>query len=280
MRGIHGRRSVAVVVAVSISAAVVAVLVVRAVWLHDSTRTVDADEALDRYRSSTTVAPDSNPDSTLAPATTEPSAVLLTLPAPGVYLYATSGSESVDLLGGAVHSYPPRTTLTVTPSGCGVHLRWDLLAERREEWDLCVTGAGIEYQPRSTAYHEFFGQGEENAAECDRAVVVRPVEVVEGAITEPRCTIRGSEWLPRWEVIGTDTRLLEGHEVDTVHVRLTVNDTDGYLEQTTVDWWLDEHGLPVEMRGTEDSTADSGAVGDLRYVEQYQAALVSSDPMD
>lgn len=252
---------------------VVTALVVRAVWLRDSTRAVDAQEALDRYRSSTTVPVESM-------ATTTMPRTELTLPRPGVYLYATTGSESVDLLGGATHAYPPRTTLTVTPVGCGVHLRWDLLAERREEWSLCLTDDGIEYQPESSQYHEFFGQGEENVIECDRSVVVVPVDLVEGVVTEPRCTIRGEEWFPRWELIGPDTRLLEGRSVATVHLRLTVNDTDGYLEATTIDWWLDEHGLPVEMRGSEDSTADSGAVGDLRYVETYQAALVAAEPMD
>jgi hypothetical protein len=161
-----------------------------------------------------------------------------------------------------------------------VHLRWDLLAERREEWNLCITERGIEYQVSSSQYHEFFGQGEENTVECDRTVVVWPIELTEGAVTEPLCTIRGQEWLPRWEVIGADTRLLEGHEIDTMHVRLTVHDTDGYLETTTIDWWIDEHGLPVEMRATEDSTADSGAVGDLHYLETYQAALVSATPME
>ena len=161
------------------------------------------------------------------------------------------------------------------------HQRFMLgLAERREEWNLCITERGIEYQVSSSQYHEFFGQGEENTVECDRTVVVWPIELTEGAVTEPLCTIRGQEWLPRWEVIGADTRLLEGHEIDTMHVRLTVHDTDGYLETTTIDWWIDEHGLPVEMRATEDSTADSGAVGDLHYLETYQAALVSATPME
>jgi hypothetical protein len=275
VKGLTGRRRLTVVVGVAVVVLVAAALVARAVWLRDSARSVDASEALDRYRNSTTSVVATSTDI----ATTE-APVDLSLPAPGVYSYATNGSESVDLLGGATHAYPARTTLTVTPSGCGVHLRWDLLAERREEWNLCITERGIEYQVSSSQYHEFFGQGEENTVECDRTVVVWPIELTEGAVTEPLCTIRGQEWLPRWEVIGADTRLLEGHEIDTMHVRLTVHDTDGYLETTTIDWWIDEHGLPVEMRATEDSTADSGAVGDLHYLETYQAALVSATPME
>lgn len=267
------RRRIVIALLAAVVVLVVAALAVRAFVLHDSARSVDAEEALDRYRNSTTVVADTALTTTVPP--TE-----FTLPRPGVYLYATSGSESVDLLGGATHAYPPRTTLTVTPAGCGVHLRWDLLAERREEWDLCVTPDGIEYQTMSSQYHEFFGQGEENLVECDRAVVLVPVEPIEGTVTEPRCTIRGESWSPRWELIGRDTRLVGGSEVDTVHLRLTVDDSDGFLEATTIDWWLDEHGLPVEMRGSEDSTADSGAVGVLRYVETYQAALVSAEPMD
>lgn len=55
------------------------------------------------------------------PATTSP----LILPEPGVYLYESSGFDSVDALTGARHDYPAQTTVTITTEGCGVRVRWE-----------------------------------------------------------------------------------------------------------------------------------------------------------
>ena len=53
-----------------------------------------------------------------------------TVPAAGVYIYDTKGSEHVSALGGASHTYPSQTTVTVTKTPCGAELRWDALKER------------------------------------------------------------------------------------------------------------------------------------------------------
>lgn len=111
---------------------------------------IGVDEAVERYRdeaaatdaTAATTAPATTAPAMTAPATAAPAAPATTAPATTTsatprrprraYVYVTSGFDAVDVLTGARHDYPAATTLTVTASGCGVRLRWDVAVER---WD-------------------------------------------------------------------------------------------------------------------------------------------------
>lgn len=265
-------------------------VVARQVWLDDRARAVDAEEALDRFRAASTgsaatsgpaaTGPDDPVGTTGATGTTDTMAAPEpTLPDPGVYRYATTGSEAIDVLGGAEHPYPPETTVTVTPDGCGVLLRWDLLVERREEWRLCAAEDGVVLQTTGAFYHEFFAHGSLEAMECNRPVLLVPVDGLPRPPVPQRCTLNGREWLPAWEVIGTDVRSVDGSPLGVTHVRMTVVDDDEHYEHVVADWWLDAHGLPVSMSATKTSRSTSGLVGDVVYDEQYTAQLTSLTPL-
>ena len=264
-----------IVATVVVGALVGGAVVVSRILLNDTARMVDADEAVERFRAQTTVAPTTAPAASSTTAAVE----LATTPAPGVYRYATTGIETIDSLGGTEHAYPAETTLTVTPDGCGVLLRWDLLKERYEEFRLCVTAEGIELQPTAAAYHEFFGVGQRQEIVCDREVLVVPADGAPRDVVPLACTIDEQLWLPEWEVVGPEVLTVDGSAIDTTHVRMRIADEDQYWERTVVDWWLDEHGLPVRMTTTKESKSPSDLVGDVIYTEQYTAELVSLDPL-
>ena len=130
---------------------------------------VGVAEALARYReqtASTTTAPPADatsappaaaaPTTEVAGVTSTTAPVVVSLVAPGVYQYATSGFDRVDVLTGARHDYPTTTTITVVPHGCGVRLRWDVAVERWDSWDWCLDGDAVR-QTGWVGYHEFFG---------------------------------------------------------------------------------------------------------------------------
>ena len=197
---------------------------------------------------------------------------------PGVYVYRTSGSESVDAFTGVTHEYPAETTITVTSEGCGVLLRWDALQERHEEWRLCTTEAGIELQPRSLQYHEFFDQETPEDVVCDMPTLVVPVtdEPIEpNALT---CTIDDRPWLPTWEVLESDVREIDGATIDVRHVRMTIDDNDEHFEHYVADWMLAPNGLPVELSVSKQSKSPT-VVGDVIYDETVQLELVSTEPL-
>ena len=74
-------------------------------------------------------------------------------------------------------------------------------------------------------------------------------------------------------------RIVEGAEVEVTHLRLTVQDDDEYWEHVVADWWLDDHGLPIEMTATKESKSNSSLVGDVVYHETYTATLASLTPL-
>lgn len=249
---------------------IVVLLFLRFFLFNDKSTPLTTDEALERYRSSTSVV-----RTTVAP---EPEKQ--TLPATGVYRYETVGRESIDALDGAEHIYPAETTITYTPAGCGVHMRWAPLVERNDEWNLCVTDAGIELQREGGAYHMFFGTAEIEPLKCDRTVVLLPADP-ETAANDPvqlACTIGVKDWAPVWQVLERDTRTVDGVAIDVQHVRMTVVDTDEYPETITLDWYLDEHGLLIEAALAKHTLAES-VLGAVTYLESYTLKLISLTPL-
>ena len=162
-----------------------ALLFVRFVLFNDEATQLTTAEALERYRSSTVA------ERVLA-TTTSVAAEIQTLPLTGVYRYATEGRESIDALEGTEHVYPDETTITYATVGCGVEMRWDALVERHDEWNLCVTDAGIELQSNAHAYHVFFGQEEIEPILCDRTVLLIPSASTDQAATE---AVTGDPWI-------------------------------------------------------------------------------------
>lgn len=284
----RGRRIV--VASVCLGALVIAGLVVRHLWLTDTARVVDAQDAIDRFRDQqgaadpTTTPPaapeveSQGPTSSAAGSTTT-IPPLATLASPGVYRYATSGSEAIDVLGGARHDYPAETLLTVTPEGCGVRMRWDLLQERWEDMAVCATPDGIELQQASRNYHEFFQHGQEQAVQCDRTTTLVPADGAPRSADPLSCIQAGNPWLPVWEVLGREAIEVDGAAVDVTHVRMTVQDDDEYWEHITADYWFDDHGLPVRMTSTKENRSSSGLVGDVVYRETLRAELMSLTPL-
>ncbi|MCE9622187.1 MAG: hypothetical protein K8R99_07585 [Actinomycetia bacterium] len=254
---------------------IAALLFVRLVVFDDHTTPLTTDEVLARYRASTVAA-------TVLATTTTVAAELPTLPPTGVYLYTTEGRESIDALEGTEHVYPDETTITFAATGCGVEMRWDALVERHDEWNLCVTSAGIELQPTGGSYHVFFGQEKIEPIVCDRTVLLLPSDVAEPPTTAEAvpltCTIGGEPWLPVWQVLERGVRTVEGVDIAVQHVQMTVVDEDEFHEHITLDWYLDDHGLLIAATLSKETLADT-VLGGVTYKESYTLALKSLTPL-
>jgi hypothetical protein len=286
--GISRVRRRVIVATVVVAALATGGLVAQRLWLTDTARVVDADEAVERFRdlNSTTSSASATPvpsssvvsvPSSVSVSTAAPAQ--FSLPEPGVYRYATAGEEGVDVLGGATHVYPAETTITITAEGCGVLLRWDLLQERYEESRLCATPQGIELQATGAFYHEFFQHGQREEMVCDRGVLVVPADRRAGEVVPLACRLNDRPWLPEWQVLGRDVRTVDGVDIQVTHVRLTIADDDEYWERVVADWWLDDRGLPIEMTASKQSKSNSSLIGDVVYHETYTVVLSSLTPL-
>ncbi len=270
----HRRRHVTVGVLTVVFFGLV-VVVVRDVWLTDSSEAVPVDEALDRYRGEST---EPAPDVTTEESTSAPIELAVSLPQPGVYRYRTTGGESIDAMGGVTREYPAETTITVTPRGCGVHLSWNPLEERRDEWDLCASDLAVELQPGGVQFHEFFGQSQVDEIRCDGVVALTAVGPTPQPPVARTCTLAADPWNPVWAVLERDIRQVDGRDVAVTHARMTVDDDDEYWEQTTEDWYLADSGLPVDV-SVETSSRSSSMVGAVVYRETYELQLESMTPL-
>lgn len=254
---------------------------------------VDVADALERYREQTgpastvataasTAAPTTAAASTTSTATstttsiTAPAPQPVSLPAPGVYQYATDGFDQIDTLGGARHDYPAITTLTVVPNGCGVQLRWDVAAERWNTWDWCLERDTIR-QVGWFAYHEFFGIAGENAYVCDGDP--RPLDAPAGSTWTMTCRMDDRTTSTfRATVVERTTLPVDGTGVPVLHVRYDVEVTgESNGTQEIESWYRTTDGLVVrEQLAT--TTVQSTAIGDATFEEVYTIDLLTLTP--
>ena len=186
----------------------------------------------------------------------------------------------MDTLGGADHTYPVETTITVTREDCGVRLRWDVLRERHEEWRLCLGPNGVGLQTTGTSFHEFFQHGQLEQLVCARDALLVPADHRPRKPVAMGCHLDADEYLPAYEVLETGTRTVEGAAVAVTHVRMTVEMPGPFFEHTTFDYWLDDHGLPVWMAEKKVSRSAAEIVGSVTYTEEFTAALASLTPLE
>jgi hypothetical protein len=194
-------------------------------WDARQTRAISVDRAVDAFRGG-------------QPTASAPPADVASGPAPGVYVYATSGSEGVSA--GVTHTYPAETTLTVVPAGCGLQLRWDALDERWMQWQLCSSAEGWRLQS-IVDLHKFLHVADRQELACEADALLR----APGSFT---CSDEDTE--QAWEVtpVGTETQQVGTETVEAQHVRATSRNTGPSRNEGTVDLWLHpETGLPVRV---------------------------------
>jgi hypothetical protein len=219
-------------------------------------------DALDRFREE------------MGATTTAPAAV--SLPAPGVYQYATTGFDEIDALNGARHEYPAITTITVTPHDCGVRLRWDVAVERWDTWDWCLDGNAIG-QSGWVGYHEFFDVAGRNDNTCDGDP--RPLDAPAGTTWSMTCRM-GDRTTSSFTGIVLDRTALTVADISipVLHLRYDV-DVVGESTGTQVveGWYRTTDGLPVREQLTI-STRQSTVIGATNFDETYTIELLTPTP--
>ena len=213
----------ALLIGTGIAVAFVVLLVGIVVYLRarDSTTAVSVDEAIGSFRDvSDTSASESH------------------RPEPGVYLYETVGDEHIDALGGATHTYPAQTTMSVRLTDCGYRVRWDVFKERFDELDLCVSSAG-ESVATTRQYREFFGLSNDRTYQCDAQVLVRVEPPVFGETRATPCTAPASDAEIRVTVLGNEPIDVGGETVDSLHILLETTLNGDVRGTSTLNYWAD-----------------------------------------
>ena len=174
-------------------------LLIAAAWaggffLRDSSQAATISDALRRYR-----------------AGDHPSGGLN-----GVYVYATTGSESISALGGAKHDYPAKTSITATQVPCGMRYQWSPLEDRSTSWTFCSTAAGIDLRVAEER-HTFFGQGDRAVYRCSGRLLI-PKKPVVGSTKSFSCRSDRNLELGTTRVLGRAAIQVGLRRVHAIHV--------------------------------------------------------------
>jgi hypothetical protein len=178
---------------------------------------------------------------------------------------------------GGRHDYPESTTITVRHAGCGVTTRWDALVERWDERETCPSAEGEQLRSL-TSYHEFFRHGERLVYRCRPGSMARPSTTQSGVRWSGTCNSDGSAARFRGVVIGRERLLVDGRQVETVHIRVDTS-ISGDTTGTNVheDWFLPDTGLLIREISITDAHV-RGPFGTVHYEEHYELALASLAP--
>lgn len=241
-------------------AAVVAVAVLGVAWgvlLRDTATPASLDDALARYRARAAQG------DTAIPA--------------GVYVYRTTGSESVSALGGTTHRYPRRSTITVTKAACGMTLRWDVLETRSTTTTVCVTGDRAQSVAGWVERHVFFGQADSTTWSCSRSAWLADPSAI-GRRTPHNCDGGDTTQTGTVEVVGAVRLRVAGDLVDTMHLRVAATEAGAARGPLVEDRWVErDTGLPVRIRYRV-RTRNESPIGDVTFEERYELRLLSLTP--
>lgn len=236
------------------------VLVAVLFWRRDTTTVIDATEA--RAAATSTEAPPS-----AAPATGGTAGVM--------YVYETTGYEEIDALAGARHDYPSETFLTVQQEGCGEVFRWQAIEERWITWEVCDRQA-LEVSVVES-FHRWFGVDDAQRYECTPpASYLPPSPGAETWTFTCQASARTEETAA--EVVGEETIVIGGGEVDALRVRFTSTLTGESTGGSVIDRWFGDDGLLLkEVSST--ASASRSAIGTVNYTEEYAITLRSLEAL-
>ncbi len=194
----------------------------------------------------------------------------------GVYVYATTGEESISALGGRRHRYPARSSITVTRAGCGMELRWDVLRTRRNTWEVCPEADGQRLAAWTEA-HNFVGRDDVTPWRCVGTAWLPPDHTA-GSSSPYRCDGAGTQQRGTVLVVGEEAVAVGTTAVDTVRLRINVTETGEARGPLVEERWLEPvTGLPVRIRYRV-TTKNASPIGDVTFVERYDLRLLALQP--
>jgi hypothetical protein len=264
------RRIVLIVCVLMLAAASAGVFAWR--WADRGPGRASVGKAIDRYRTSSTVAP---PLSTLTSR-------------PGVYIYEGEGSERVSFMNTRQIQGPTEPgTVTALRGGCWL-FQIDFNSFHSQRWARCnERGRIVEKGGAADQKFDFvmFKQSDHGTTTCNPPFDVSDPHASPGTTWPVRCRVRSSATGATavqngtMTFLGHTTVVINGTPVTALHARENLQLSGGQTGNVYVDLWLTPDGLPLrEQHNISVVSPAPSPINHVSYTESGSWQLTSLEP--
>jgi hypothetical protein len=196
------------------------------------------------------------------------------LPAPGVYMYRTKGSEGLSMLG-LTRAFPDSTYMVVADDKCAT-VSWVPITEHTEETTVCPSAGGALTVPRMVTDESIAGTTTTSTIACPADTFLLPAAAGSGQRWRATCSLAdpAETVTAAGEVLGSATVAVAGRRVSVEHTRLTLDFSGAERGTDPTDFWVvPSTGLIVREKETVDVSQ-----GSVHYNENMDTALTKFTP--
>ena len=208
----------------------------------------------------------------------------------GVWSYAASGTEYIDLLGGPLHEFPARVAQSVTNTECGQTIDVTLFEQRSDVLELCWSDGGALALERFETSHEFVGVADVTVTDRCGAIDIWWPGIEHDAGSDPKsvnCTAEGNMSGTVGAVVTQEVAAVEQVETgagshEAVRVRVTsrvgteADPTHGVYDAEF--WFRLDDG--VILRRTLDAEVNASTpMGAVRFEEAFDIEVDDINPL-
>ncbi len=200
------------------------------------------------------------------------------LPAPGVYVYRTSGSEQLSLPGMS-RSFPAASEVVVTDPRCAT-MEWVPIDEHTEGIVVCRGQGGALVMARTTSLESIAGIRTSEVIRCPNTAYFVPPNARAGERWGAVCHGPGQVDRLTGQVVGITSLVVDGRTVPALHTRLDFSISGQESGTNPADYWVSPStGLILRQRESVDVSQATGPLGSVKYHEEMAITMTSLSPV-
>jgi hypothetical protein len=199
------------------------------------------------------------------------------VPKPGVYQYRTTGGEKLDTMIDSSHDFTGISTITLTPTTCGMKEHWQVLEERWSTTEVCLGPHGAQLN-KLTEYHEFFGQQNLTRYTCREDPVAYTAQLKPGDTWEVHCRSKKGTIVNEVKVVSRELYELDGQRIPALKFETnTTLSGDPTGTARRIAWMRVRDGLLLKRESRSDARVKDAGGG--TFEEEFTLELVSTTPV-
>lgn len=200
------------------------------------------------------------------------------LPAPGVYVYKTSGRERLSLAG-ISRSFPSRSNMVVTDAHCA-SMDWVPIDQHTEGIEVCRQTNGGLAMTQASSTESIAGASTAQIIRCPDTAYFVPPNPHAGQRWYAVCHGPGQVDKISGDVIGMTTIAVDGQALPALHTRINTSVSGNASGTDPTDYWVvPETGLILRQREVVSVSQSVGPLGSVHYSEAMAITMSTLVPV-